>query len=279
MTDEGLQFEKAEFADAGAQGAATCGYCQQDLRHNYWSVNGKPACLRCKNEIATRGTEGSGFGRFVRATVFGGFAGAAGAGIWYAIRAVTNMEIGLISILVGLAVGVAVKAGSHGRGGPLYQALAMFLTYTAICSTYVPYIVEGLREKWSEEGKATAASPSEPAAPIDAAAPAPSVPSAGEDPASSVATASEEPVSAGQAVAALVLLPIFVMAFAYAAPFLGGFENIIGIAIIAFGVYEAWKINRRETPAISGPHAVARPATTPAPMAAALGDTGSSSGG
>ncbi|HEY5907637.1 MAG TPA: hypothetical protein VIZ31_06300, partial [Vicinamibacteria bacterium] len=92
-------------------------------------------------------------------------------------------------------------------------------------------------------------------------------------------TASEEPVSAGQAVAALVLLPILVMAFAYAAPFLGGFENIIGIAIIAFGVYEAWKINRRETPAISGPHAVARPATTPAPTAAPLGDAGSSTGG
>ena len=39
-----------------------------------------------------------------------------------------------------------------------------------------------------------------------------------------------------------------------ALPFLSGIENIIGIVIIAIGVYEAWKINKR--PAITGPHAV-----------------------
>ena len=58
---------------------------------------------------------------------------------------------------------------------------------------------------------------------------------------------------------ALVLVPILVIAFAYAAPFLGGFQSILGLAIIGFGVYEAWKINRRETHAISGPFAVAAP--------------------
>lgn len=211
MSDASLQFEKAEFT-RGAAPSSACAFCQQPLRHNYWSVDGKAACARCKDEVATRGTGGSGLARFVRATVFGSFAGALGAGLWYAIRAVTNLEIGLISIVVGLAVGVAVKAGCHGRGGPLYQALAMFLTYTAICSTYVPYIIDGFRQGAPAEG------------PI-----------------------------------ALVLVPILVTVFAYAAPFLGGFQSILGLAIIGFGVYEAWKINRRETHAIGGPFAVAAP--------------------
>jgi hypothetical protein len=63
---------------------------------------------------------------------------------------------------------------------------------------------------------------------------------------------------------ALVLMAVFIMALAYAAPFLGGFENILGIAIIAFGLYEAWKLNRRETPVITGPHAVGRPSVAAA---------------
>ena len=41
------------------------------------------------------------------------------------------------------------------------------------------------------------------------------------------------------------------------APFLGGFENIIGIIIIGIGLYEAWKLNRRVELTISGPHALA----------------------
>jgi hypothetical protein len=216
MSDGGLQFEKAEFADGAAAEAAACGYCGRPLGDSYWSVDGKPACLSCKDGIAARGTEGSGFSRFARAVVFGSLAGAVGAGIWYAIGAITGWQIGLISILVGLAVGGAVKAGSYGRGGPLYQALAIFITYTAICGTYVPDIVQGARE-----------------------------------------SGIEHPVAI-----AIVALPL-----AYAAPFLGGFENILGIAIIAFGLYEAWKINRRQRAEISGPHAVAAPVTLPSAVA------------
>jgi hypothetical protein len=32
-----------------------------------------------------------------------------------------------------------------------------------------------------------------------------------------------------------------------------GFQNIIGILIIGFGVYEAWKLNRRVPLEIAGP--------------------------
>ena len=51
-----------------------------------------------------------------------------------------------------------------------------------------------------------------------------------------------------------------VLGLAFAAPFLGGTSNIMGILIIGIGLYEAWKINRRVP--LSGPFRFG-PATPP----------------
>jgi len=48
---------------------------------------------------------------------------------------------------------------------------------------------------------------------------------------------------------------IFLMAAA--APFFGGAGNIIGLLIIGFGLWEAWKTNRRVDLVINGPYSVA----------------------
>ncbi len=54
------------------------------------------------------------------------------------------------------------------------------------------------------------------------------------------------------------LIGIMVLAaLVMATPFLAGFENIIGIIIIGIGLYEAWKINKRPTMMLTGPHSVA----------------------
>ena len=53
-----------------------------------------------------------------------------------------------------------------------------------------------------------------------------------------------------------VIAVVLILAIACAAPFLAGFENIIGIVIIGIGLYEAWKLNRRTTVTITGPHAI-----------------------
>ena len=62
---------------------------------------------------------------------------------------------------------------------------------------------------------------------------------------------------------AVILYPIAFI-IAYAAPILAGFENIIGMLIIAFGLYEAWKLNKRSDLAITGPYTVT-PVATPLP--------------
>ncbi len=252
--EDRLQFEKAEFAP-DAPSSAMCAYCKGPLTDTYYEVGAKAACPRCKDQITALGRQGSGFGRFTRATLFGTLAGAVGAGLWYAVRAITNLEIGLIAILVGYMVGVAVRAGSRGRGGWLYQALAVFLTYSSIVSTYVPLIIGELKKGWEQNAAAEKAKAEPPAARKEGAT----------SPAKTEPPAGEAPMTPGMAAVAVIAFVVFVSALAYVAPFLGGFENIIGLLIIGFGVWEAWKINRRIKPAIAGPFRVG--ASSPSPAA------------
>ena len=237
-----LQFDKADFAQ-DAPASSACAYCQGPLTDTYYEVAAKAACPRCKDLVAAQGTQGSGFGRFARATLFGTLAGAVGAGLWYAVSAITNLQISLIAILVGYMVGMAVRAGSHGRGGPLYQVLAMFITYSAIVSTYVPILVA----EAMKGAKAHNTELEKPAAPGARDA----------DPSAKAAAADDaSKIQLGEALLAVAQFVLVVGAVAFAAPFLGGFENLIGLLIIGFGVWEAWKINRRLRPEIKGPFRV-----------------------
>ena len=65
--------------------------------------------------------------------------------LWYIVLKLTDSQCGLLAVVVRRVVGGAVRKGSNGRGGWRYQALAIALTYTAIVSSYVPYVIEGVR--------------------------------------------------------------------------------------------------------------------------------------
>ena len=253
-----LQFESAEFE--GAAKKAACAACGAAIHDAYYEVDGKVTCESCRYKAEAARAGGSGPGRFVKAAVFGGVAAALGAGLYYGVSALTGYEFGLIAIVVGLMVGTAVRAGSAGRGGVPYQLLAVFLTYTSIVSTYIPPIIQEIGKKDSATAPAAetpatmAAAPSAPAK-ASAAAPAP---------AAAVPAAVVAPSFAAFALAVLMLLGIL-----FAAPFLMGFENVIGIVIIGIGLYEAWKINRKAPLVIGGPFrigATAAPETAPPPI-------------
>lgn len=271
-----LQFDRAEYAHAATQ--ATCDFCRQAVHGVYYEINGKVACERCRADVEVGAKQGSGPGRFVRAAVFGLMAGAVGAAIWYGVRAATKYEVGLIAIVVGLMVGTAVRKGSNGRGGWLYQGLAMFLTYASIVSTYIPDIWQGIRAQANlDPAAATAAAPARPDAAATDPAPA-GTPAAeqtpvaaeaepaegAERPARAAETAPGEKLPPGRALLTLVIGLVLLFALAFAAPFLAGFQNVIGIFIIGIAVYEAWKINKHVPLQITGPFRVgaARPAPT-----------------
>lgn len=233
-----LQFERAEFDQAAA--ASVCGRCETPLHSSYFLINGQTVCEACRYQ-AEAPVEGSSVGRFARATGAGIGAALAGAVLYYAISAITGYEFGLIAIVVGFGVGGAVKWGSRGRGGWRYQALAMALTYLSIVGTYIPPIIKGLREHRDDSGASAPATAGESQAAADTTTSA----AAGDG-------ADAGPLTFGQFLLAVGVL----MAIACAAPFLAGLQNIMGIIIIGIGLYEAWKINRRVTLTISGPHAI-----------------------
>jgi hypothetical protein len=252
QTPNGLQFDRAEPSE-GAQAPALCANCGASLTTEYYEVNGSVVCERCRIAIEQQFNVGGGAGRFLQATALGLLAAAAGFGIYYGIVRLTGYEFGLVAIIVGLMVGVAVRRGSNGRGGWRYQLLAVFLTYTAIVSTHVPFIIEELRDEArtrvdadSVAARTDSATPTT-ATVADAAAPArpEPIPGRGEAAASSVGL--------GRTIVALVAL----VALFYALPFLAGLKNIIGMVIIAIGLFEAWKINKRATLSVSGPYRVA----------------------
>ena len=228
------QFDRAEFD--GAPAASPCAACSTPLNDYYYEVNGQVVCERCRYELERRLTAGSGAGRVLRATAAGFGAAVLGALLYYAISALTGYEFGLIAIAVGYGVGVAVRWGSSARGGWLYQTIAVGLTYLAIVSTYIPPIIRGFQEAATQQ--TAAATTTVPAAETNAEAAAP------------------EPLTATSFAIAI----LFLVAIAMVAPFLGGLQNIIGLIIIGIGLYEAWKLNRRNELTITGPHTLANPA-------------------
>ena len=238
MTDPSVtpavQFTKAEYADPGAA-TATCALCQHAVGDRYFEVNGQTTCEACAEQVRQAHGVRPGVGGFARAVIAGIAAGAAGALLYYGVLALTGYEFGLIAVVVGYMVGRAVHWGSSGRGGALYQTTAVALTYLAIVTCYVPFIIEGLSKAPQQEAAAaTAAEPATTAAP------------------------GEEPPPSGRDI--VLFFGIFA-AIVLASPFLGGFSNVIGWLIIGFALFEAWKINRRVDVAITGPYDVAKAST------------------
>jgi hypothetical protein len=241
-----LQFDHAEFK--GEPVALACASCAKPIQVEYYQVGESISCDRCRRQMEFERTNGSAVVRFVKAGLFGLVAAGVGAGLYYAVRALTGYEFGLIAVVVGLLVGGGVRMGSGHRGGVPYQALAMFLTYGSIVGTYVPDIWKAMMSQSGEQaGTATAAASTVgTAAPVNVA-----VPAAG----AAGAAASDQPAAKPEA----LNLPMLVFALAafaaivFAAPFLMGFENVIGIFIIGIGLYEAWKMNRKPDLTVTGP--------------------------
>jgi hypothetical protein len=241
-----LQFDHAEPAGPapGAAGDLACARCTRPIGTSYFDVNGAVACPACRTVLESERRRG-GAGRLLAAGALGLVAAALGSALYYAVAALTGYEFGLIGIVVGLGVGAAVRAGARGRGGWVYQTTAMALTYLAIVSTYVPPLVKELAAR---EAPAATAPASADATAGDAAAPASGATAVESDAAPDAGVAETAPGAGGAALALLVFAGIVL-----ALPFLAGFENVMGIAIIGFALYEAWKLNRAAPFVVTGP--------------------------
>lgn len=243
-----LQFDHAELASPSA-----CGGCKSALGASYFQAAGQMLCGNCAEGFrkAMAGT-GSRAGRLTKATLLGFLAGAVGAAIYFGVRALTGYEVGLVAIVVGILVGRAVRRGSGNRGGLGYQFLAAGITYFAIATTFLPMALKEIAEaspsgqteavSGTPEGVATDGSAVKAPATESEAAPA----AIGE-----AAPAGDEEVSPIIAIIALVGLTL-------ALPILVAFGGgVISLLIVGFGVWEAWRVNKRIAIDITGPHELA----------------------
>ncbi len=249
-----MQFDKVDLA-APAE-AQRCRICTRPIEGEYFEIARQIICSGCAAGLA--GSK-QGRGAFGRALLYGVGAALLGTIAWYAIVKITDREFGLLAIGVGLFVGIAVKKGARGLGGWRYQAMAMVLTYVSITASYVPLVIKGIVKASAEKSAAiSAGSPGQ--APGEAPAAAP------EDFAGPSNDGAARPKASEKSGAGAVVLAFgLVLGLAFAAPFLGGTSNIMGILIIGIGLYEAWKINRRVP--LSGPFRFG-PATPPLAAAA-----------
>jgi hypothetical protein len=235
MTDAtGLQLEHAEFEE---QRSPACATCTTALNDQYYEVNGEMVCGGCRDQIGTGEDHGTRASRVARAVAAGIAAALGGSLLYWAILAVTGYEFGLIAVVVGIAVGKAVNWGARGKGGWRYQTIAMALTYLAMVGAYVPLMIAEMSKQpaaqtASSDGAVQAGVAPETATPQSAAT-------------------GDEPTLLG----ALLAL-IMIVAIACAIPFLSGIQNILGILILGFGLYEAWKLNRRIPLVVTGPHVI-----------------------
>ena len=240
-----LQFHRADYGATPAAGP-TCPGCRQPIQRVYYMVGKQAVCERCRTSVQASLTGGSGAARFLRAAVAGLLAATAGALIYFGISALTGYEFGLVAIVVGLMVGGAVRWGCHGRGGWSYQALAMALTYVAIVTTYVPQIVQSLRQMAAAQGTVT---PTPQASARSSTASKPATSTATRQQRGPRLTRLSSHATPGQ----FLMAWGFVLMIAFTAPFLGGLRNLMGLIIIGIGLYEAWKMNRRVPVELSGP--------------------------
>jgi hypothetical protein len=226
-----LQFDRAEPVAPGAA-ASNCAICGQPLTDGYFTLNGNAVHGTCKDQVAGHfgGGGGSGIGRFFKASLFGFGAGLAGTVVWYIVEHALNLQIGLVAILIGWLAGTGVSKGSNGVGGLPYQLLAVWLTYVCICFAWVPDIAAEIgKPRTTVEAKADATGDSATdAAPTDAA-----------------------PEGERKPMPAVIRYPI-AMVVSLIAPFTGSL-GAIGLLIAGFGLFEAWRKNKKVDLQIAGP--------------------------
>jgi hypothetical protein len=244
-----LQFDQAEFEQTEAREPATCAVCSQVFEETYFEINGQVACPDCKRQVEAELSPAGAGGRFLRALCLGTLAAVLGAGIYFGIAALTGYEIGLVAVLVGFLVGGGVRIGARNRGGWGYQTLAILLTYAAIVATYVPPIVRGFEDEAQKQAAEASGVSSGAGQTASATAVSDTSPSASAD----NGPAGERPVLVKGAVFWIFVIVLAVI-WPFAALFFEGLGQVIGLLIVGFAVYEAWRLNKRLKITITGPY-------------------------
>jgi hypothetical protein len=249
---EKIDFDRAEFAETPPAGnQVTCGLCKNTIATEYWQYLGKVLCEGCREVVEKSAGDARRASTLGKAFLVGGGV-AFGCGVGYAIFVgLSNIQFALVTIGIGWAVGTAIQRVTRGFGSRKHQVLAVVLTYCASSMGYLPAVFTALRDMGHHSSEQAAGSAGPQAPTVTPSSP----PEA--DPAPAAPPPKAEP---GTGALAVVLVLAFTAVLTLAAPLTeisGGFNGILGILIIFFGLRTAWRVSKGVEGEITGPHRVA----------------------
>src|SRR5437762_1451530 len=142
---EELQFDRvitcSPASGSSDRPAVVCLACHTAIETQYYDINGKSFCGRCRDTIESEAETPRGIAPFVSASLYGLVGGIFGALLYYAVIAIAHLEVGIVAVLIGYMVGYSVRTGAHGRGGRRFQILAVALTYASVALAYAPLAI------------------------------------------------------------------------------------------------------------------------------------------
>jgi hypothetical protein len=241
-TGSDLRFDRATYTK-GPDTGVPCASCKGALGDSYWRWQQHTICGRCREGIARQLADSQSNKRLAKAVLTGG-ATALACGIAYAMFvSATHIQFALATIGIAFVIARVVRKASGGIGGTRFQVVAVALTYLSATMGYIPGIWGALRDASAKHHAAEAASKDSPSSP-EAAATSSSAPEA----------AKPKPSVGGLLVAVAWLVGLML-----AAPFLEATEAPLGLLIVGFGLWEAWKLSRGPPARLEGPFRVGAP--------------------
>ena len=216
-TDD-LQFHKAEFS------GRKCAVCKSPIGDVFYQIHGHDACATCAQARLAAQNIGDSGSKMVKALLWGGGAAILGSAA-FAIVAFMGARLAILSIGIGWLVGTAIKKGTEGHTSRKYQIIAVLLTYLAIATSYIPLVIAEVAKH----------------------------PPKGQESVDRPAIQTDRP-SSGSAGVALITVAGLVLAL----PLLDAFgrmpSGLITLAIVFFGLQQAWKQTAPDAAVIVGPY-------------------------
>ena len=243
-----LQFDRVESTlNASVEATAShpegipCSSCGTVMLDAYYSIGGKSICASCRTSVETTRATSRTPKAFAKALGFGLGAALAGAGVYYAVIALLDLEIGIVAILIGWMVGRAIQKALPGGGSRRYQLLAAVLTYFAVGAAYLPLVFGEMRKNDAATQQDSTAVLAQQGKPTASPSPAPVV----------VVDESGQKES-GSLLLGLGGLVVLAFSLPVMTIFSGG-SGIISALIIGIGMRQAWQMSGAPALTITGP--------------------------
>ena len=129
--------------DASAGARLWCTDCRTPLRTQYFALDERPVCARCRAGYATKIARGEGPGALPRAVLYGLGAALAGAALIALVVQVMGFGRIISAIAIGWIVALAINKATGEYYGRHYRILAVALTYFAVgLGSLAPVVIE-----------------------------------------------------------------------------------------------------------------------------------------